>query len=110
MVPDIAVGHVGSGVVSEDAEALLHAADILWCLVDQKVDVLRETARPVRRRRQKRHGTQGVPAVAWRPRGGTRGKRQPSVTHAGIDASRKAGDIRRIPHAPICAARGVDIS
>jgi hypothetical protein len=44
---NVAVGHLGGGVVSEDTEALLHSGDIFWRLVDQEIDVFRETARPV---------------------------------------------------------------
>ena len=45
VVADVAVGHAGGGVVSEDTESLLHGGDILGRLIDQEIDVLRETAR-----------------------------------------------------------------
>jgi len=46
VVANVAVRHFGR-VVSEDTEAVLHAGDILGRLIDQEIEVFRETARAV---------------------------------------------------------------
>ena len=56
MVANVAVRHVGGGVVSEDTEAVLHAGDILGRLIDQEIDVFRETARAVSHDREAADG------------------------------------------------------
>ena len=45
---DVAVGHVRSGVIRENAQCRLHARDVVWRRIDQQVDVLRESAAAVR--------------------------------------------------------------
>ncbi len=48
MIANVAVGHFGSGVVRQNAESLFDAGDILWRLIDQEIDVFRESACAVR--------------------------------------------------------------
>jgi hypothetical protein len=42
VVANVALFNVSSGIVSEDRETALHPSDVLWRVIDQKVDVFGE--------------------------------------------------------------------